>query len=131
MTAFAERCGVHDAARAAACETVLRRVRDERMDSVRVVWCDLHGHLRGKTLMPDALADALHDGVSMVGTLMLKDSSDRTVVPVFEPGAVPDGFGGAANLVLLPDPARFTPLPWAPGTRLAAGTALVQRRARR
>jgi glutamine synthetase len=113
LIAFAERCDVHDAARAAACDAVLQRVRQGGFDSVRVVWCDLHGSLRGKTLMPDALAGALANGVSLVATLMLKDSSDRTVLPVFEPGGAPAGFEGAANLVLLPDPARFTPLPWA------------------
>ncbi|MDH4051123.1 MAG: glutamine synthetase family protein [Rubrivivax sp.] len=116
MTPFAERCGQHDAARVAACEALLKRVRDERMDSVRLVWCDLHGSLRGKTLMPGALADALQQGVSLVATLMLKDSADRTVLPVFDPGGAPAGFAGAANLVLLPDPARFTPLPWAAGS---------------
>jgi glutamine synthetase len=115
---FAERCGVHDGARAAACGSVLRQVHARGLERVRVAWCDLHGLLRGKTLMPSALHAALHDGVGMVGTLMLKDTSDRTVFRVFEPAldAGLAGFAGAGNLLLLPDPARFTTLPWAPGT---------------
>ena len=123
MTSFAQRCGVHDAARAAACEALGRRLEASDVQRVRVAWCDGHGALRGKTLMPAAVAAALHEGVGMVGTLMLKDTSDRTVFPVFDGesaddagGAVPPGFGGACNLLLLPDPASFRVLPWAGGT---------------
>ncbi len=115
---LAERCGAQDGARAAACEAVLRRVHDERLERVRIAWCDLHGLLRGKTLMSAALPAALHDGVGLVGTVMLKDTSDHTVFKVFEPGLdeALAGFAGAANLLLLPDPTRFATLPWAPGT---------------
>lgn len=118
LGSFAERCGVHDAARQAACEHVLHEMRAHRLERVRIAWCDTHGVLRGKTLMPDALEDALHGGVGMVGTLMLKDSSDRTVYPVFDAtreGALP-GFEGACNLQLLPDPRSFRMLPWADAT---------------
>lgn len=85
---------------------------------VRIAWCDWHGLMRGKTLMPAAALQALADGVSMVSTIVLKDTSDRTAVPVFEPGAFEglSGFGMANNLVLHPDPASFRRLPWAPGT---------------
>jgi glutamine synthetase len=81
-------------------------------------WSDLHGALRGKTLMPDAVPAALAEGVSMVSTVMLKDTSDRTAYKVFEPGALAglSGFGFANNLLLLPDPASLRLLPWAPGT---------------
>jgi glutamine synthetase len=128
VTSFSARC-LHraglDAAslstRAAACEAVMRRVRDERIERIRVAWCDLHGLLRGKTLMPQALASALEDGVGLVGTLMLKDTGDRTAFPVFEPDGAPSGFAGAANLLLLPDPGSFRTLPWAPGTAWLQG----------
>ena len=116
MNSLAQRCGVHDAARASACAAVLQRLQQEPIERVRVAWCDGHGVLRGKTLMPHALASALHDGLGLVGTLLLKDTSDRTAFPVFEPGGAPAGFGGAANLLLLPDPQSFRLLPWAPGT---------------
>lgn len=99
----------------------MRRVRDERIERIRVAWCDLHGLLRGKTLMPQALASALEDGVGLVGTLMLKDTGDRTAFPVFEPDGAPSGFAGAANLLLLPDPGSFRTLPWAPGTAWLQG----------
>ncbi|MDP3375613.1 MAG: glutamine synthetase family protein, partial [Hydrogenophaga sp.] len=68
----------------------------------------------GKTLMAHAAIKALRDGAGMVGTMMLKDTADRTAWKVFEAGGTDDlpGFAGAANLMLLPDPTSFTALPW-------------------
>ena len=118
MTSLAQRCGIHDMPRAAACEQVLQAIAEQRIERVRIGWCDLHGVLRGKTLMPHAVSDALHDGLGMVSTVMLKDTSDRTVFKVFEPGLGDElpGFAQANNLLLLPDPASFRLLPWAPST---------------
>ena len=115
MTCFAERCGVFDAA---ALECLLGAVHEHRLERVRVAWGDLHGLWRGKTLMPSALASALRDGVGMVSTLMLKDTSDRTAFKIFEPGALAalPGFGAANNLLLLPDAASLHVLPWAERT---------------
>ena len=115
MTPFAERCGCHDAAANAA---LLQALQAEGIERVRIGWCDLHGVLRGKTLTLPALAGALEDGISMVSTVVLKDTSDRTAFKVFEPGALTalPGFGAANNLVLLPDPASVKRLPWAPRT---------------
>jgi glutamine synthetase len=118
MTTFAEACGIHDMPRASACEQVLQRIADERIERVRIAWCDLHGVLRGKTLMPHAVGDALHEGLGLVSTVMLKDTSDRTAYKVFEPGSLETlpGFGPANNLLLLADPVSFRVLPWAPRT---------------
>ena len=101
---------------------LLQRLRQGDIETVRVAWCDLHGALRGKTLIcgadAQAVADALDDGIGMVSTLLLKDTSERTAFRVFEPGALDalPGFGAANNLLLRPDPASFLELPWAPGT---------------
>ncbi len=86
--------------------------------SVRIAWLDWHGLYRGKTLLPAAAAEALERGVGMVSTIVLKDTSDRTAYPVFEPGALAElsGFGMANNLLLMPDAASFRRLPWASGT---------------
>ena len=115
-TSFAERCGIHDAARKLACEQLVRTIDASGIDRVRFVWCDLHGVTRGKTLMARAAARALREGVGMVSTLMLKDTSDRTAFKVFDRGGTASlpGFGQANNLLLLPDPASFHPLPWSP-----------------
>ncbi len=115
---FAQRCGIHDPNREQACAEVAARIEALGIERVRMGWCDVHGMLRGKTLMPHAAVRALREGLGMVGTLMLKDTSDRTVWKVFERGGTDGlpGFAGAANLMLLPDPASFTVLPWLPRT---------------
>jgi len=126
---FADACGragddpggaplLDASARAAAGDTVLRRIRDEGIEQIRIGWCDAHGVVRGKTLTPRAVARALASGVGMVSTILLKDTSDRTAWRVFEPGtgeALP-GFRFANNLLLLPDPRSFVVLPWAERT---------------
>lgn len=119
MTAsFAERCGIHDAAREQALQHTARLIEATGMELVRIVWCDLHGVTRGKTLVASAVAGALREGVGMVSTLLLKDTSDRTAFKVFEPGGAfgLPGFEFASNLLLLGDPASFKSLPWAEKT---------------
>ena len=118
MSVFAQRCDVHDAEREAACQQLARLIESSGVQQVRMGWCDVHGQLRGKTLMAHAAVKALREGVGMVGTMMLKDTSDRTAWKVFEAGGTEGltGFAGAANLMLLPDPASFTRLPWSEHT---------------
>ena len=115
---FAQRCGVDTPARAAAVAAAAERLQSGRIDQVRIAWCDLHGQTRGKTLMVPAALRALSEGIGMVSTLMLKDTSDRTAWKVFEPGGTDGlpGFGQANNLVLLPEPASLCALPWSPGS---------------
>ena len=93
-------------------------IESSRLELVRFAWCDTHGMLRGKTLTATAARRALRSGVGMVGTLMLKDSSDRTVFKVFEPGMAHElpGFEYASNLLLMPVPESFHILPWAAST---------------
>ena len=114
---FAQRCQVHDHQRQTDCEKAIAAMEAAGVHSVRFGWCDAHGQLRGKTLMVGAAIRALTEGIGMVGTLMLKDSGDRTAWSVFEPNQTQDipGFAGAANLMLLPDPNSFMVLPWADG----------------
>ena len=118
MSGFAERCGVHDAAREAALQQTAALIDASGLELVRFAWCDVHGVTRGKTLVASAAAKAMREGVGMVSTLMLKDTSDRTAFKVFEPGGTDSlpGFGQANNLLLLADPASFRQLPWAQGT---------------
>lgn len=118
MSSFAEQCGIHDAARQSALKHTAQRMDASGIELVRFAWCDLHGALRGKTLVASAAAQAMHDGVGMVSTLLLKDTSDRTAFKVFEAGGAAElpGFEFASNLLLLADPASFRELPWTPGT---------------
>jgi glutamine synthetase len=106
-------------------EDTLKRMAESDIQQVRLAWCDLHGDLRSKTLMPLAVEDALKNGIGMVGTLALKDTADRTAFKVFEAGgtsAIPE-FANAANLLLRPNLDSYQELPWAPGTAWLQGQA--------
>jgi glutamine synthetase len=118
MIPFAQRCGVHDEARERALREAARLIDYAGLELVRFVWCDLHGVTRGKTLVASAAARAMQEGVGMVSTLMLKDTSDHTAFKVFEPGGTADlpGFEFASNLLLLADPASIKQLPWTRST---------------
>ena len=128
MTSFAQRCGIHDAQREQALRRTTRLIDATGLELVRFVWCDLHGVTRGKTLVASAASQAMLEGVGMVSTLMLKDSSDRTAFKVFEPGGAAQlpGFEFASNLMLLADPASFRQLPWAQGTGWVRGQPWFQ-----
>ncbi len=104
-------------------EDTLKRMAASNITQVRLAWCDVHGELRSKTLMPLAVEDALHHGVGMAGALVLKDSSDRTAFKVFEADsmrALPQRAYGA-NLALRPVLESYQELAWAPGTAWMQG----------
>ena len=115
---FAEQCGQNTSYRQAEIQRVLALAQASGLEWIRLVWCDVHGSLRGKTWVTSELATAFKDGMSMVSTLMLKDTSDRTVYKVFEAEVKNElpGFEGASNVILLPDPSTFKILPWAEKT---------------
>jgi len=115
---FAQRCGLASQAREAAVQRCVRQIESTGLELVRIAWCDLHGATRSKTLVASAVGRALREGVGLVSSLMLKDTSDRTAFPVFEPGAAASvpGFEYASNLLLMPDPTSLRQLPWAERT---------------
>lgn len=104
----------------AAAEQMQRVVDELGIERVRVSFVDQHGILRGKTVTLQALAEALRDRVRAPSSLLLKDTSGHSVFPVFaaDVGLGVSGFSGAGNMVLVPDPVTFRPLPWSPGTAL-------------
>ena len=104
-------------------EDTLKRMAESDIQQVRLAWCDVHGDLRGKTLMPVAVEDALANGIGLVGTLALKDTSDRTAFKVFEAGGTTDfpELANAANLLLRPILDSYQELPWAKGTAWLQG----------
>ncbi|MGP2441044.1 glutamine synthetase family protein [Streptomyces sp. JW3] len=115
---FVERHGLWDERQHAAAGQ-LRRVIDELgLERVRFSFADQHGVLRGKTLTREAVPGALRSGVTAPSSLLLKDTSGRTVLPVFAGGdpLVSGRFAGAGDIVLVPDPTTFRVLPWADRT---------------
>jgi glutamine synthetase len=128
VTSFSERCGIHNPEREAALQRTARLIQASGLELVRFGWCDLHGVVRGKTLVASEAANALREGVGLVSTLMLKDTSDRTAFKVFEPGATAElpGFEFASNVLLLADPDSFRQLPWTPSTGWLQGQPWFQ-----
>jgi glutamine synthetase len=109
--------GTDDANRRAACAHVLEQIENHGLDTVRLAFADQHGVLRGKTLMAAQAASLLVNGCAMTSTLLAKDTSHRTVFPVWEPGAGLDmtEMEGAGDMMMLPDPETFRVLPWVEG----------------
>ena len=97
--------------------TRLRRIVEEKnLEIIRLSFPDQHGVLRGKTLVAREALASLENGCTITTTLLAKDTSHRTVFPVFTAGG---GFGmkemeGAADVLMVPDPTTFRVLPWAP-----------------
>ena len=115
---FVEWHGLWDDAQADAARAVEKAIKRKGLELVRFAFCDQHGTLRGKTLVAAEAVRALHSGVTMTSSLLAKDTSHRTVFPVFSAGAGLDlpAMQGVGNIVMVPDPATFRVLPWAEKT---------------
>jgi glutamine synthetase len=115
---FTDRFGTWDAGRAAAAAEVEARIREDDIQMVRVSFVDQHGTLRGKTLVAAELARALRAGVGCPSSILLKDTSDRTVFAAYsaDGGIGLSEMAGAADVLMVPDPTTFRRLPWAPHT---------------
>src|SRR5690606_41101307 len=118
MTSFVERFDVWSAEQARAGEDLAKRLASGEVEVVRFAFPDQHGILRGKTLVASEAIGALRGGVNMTTTLFAKDTSHLTVFPVFSAGGgfKFDGMQGAADFVMVADPATFRILPWSPRT---------------
>ena len=95
-----------------------KEIEARGLKTIRFSFADQHGVLRGKTLAAAEAKGALERGVTVTSTLLLKDTSHRTVFPAFTPGG---GVGmaelqGAADVLMVPDVATFKVLPWASDT---------------
>jgi len=115
---FVDRHGLWTDAQRAAARHVLQEISMRGIELVRFSFPDLHGILRGKTIAAAFVPQALANGVSVVSTLFAKDTSNKTVFPVFTPGGglgMP-GMEGGGDAIIVADPATFRVLPWAPKT---------------
>ncbi|MGA7810998.1 glutamine synthetase family protein [Bradyrhizobium sp.] len=101
-----------------AAQRLRRIVEEQKLETIRLSFADQHGILRGKTLVASEALASLESGCSITTTMLAKDTSHRTVFPVFTAGG---GFGmkemeGAADVLMVPDPLTFRVLPWSPAT---------------
>jgi len=115
---FVERHGLWSAEQKEAAARLRSIVEEQKLDVIRLSFPDQHGILRGKTLVAGEALATLESGCSITTTMLAKDTSHRTVFPVFTAGG---GFGmremeGAADVLMVADPSSFRVLPWVPGT---------------
>jgi glutamine synthetase len=97
---------------------LLREIADRGIETVRFSFADQHGLLRSKSIAAAEVPAALERGVGFPSSLLAKDTSNKTVFPVFTAGA---GFGmseleGAADALMVADASTWRVLPWAPRT---------------
>jgi glutamine synthetase len=117
-TSFVERHGLWSEEQFEAAKRAETLIEEQGLEVVRLSFPDQHGVLRGKQVMAADAARVLRNGCTITTTLLAKDTSHRSVFAVFTPGG---GFGmpqmqGGADFVMIPDPATFRVLPWAPKT---------------
>lgn len=112
---FVSRHGLWSEAQEKAAIEVERAIKANKLEVVRFSFADQHGVLRGKTLVASEAISAMRNGVNMTSTLLAKDTSHKSVFPVFTAGG---GFGmaemqGGADFTMIADPTTFRILPWA------------------
>jgi glutamine synthetase len=115
---FVERHGLWNDAQREAARDVEAAIRQRGLEVVRLAFPDLHGILRGKTIVASEAPAVMENGCGIASTLLLKDTSHRTVFPVFAAGDNPqiEGMRGAGDVFMVADPTTFRILPWAPST---------------
>jgi glutamine synthetase len=115
---FVERHGLWSSEQKEAASHLRRIVEEQKLEVIRFSFPDQHGILRGKTLVASEALASLESGCTITTTMLAKDTSHRTVFPVFTAGG---GFGmremeGAADVLMVPDPTSFRVLPWVAAT---------------
>ena len=108
------RYGLLDKQSADASLSLVSAVEHSGLETIRLLFADQHGILRGKTVVASALPSVLANGLGVPGTLLLKDTSHRTSFPVWtDTTSEHTGpLAGAADVLLVPEPATFRELPW-------------------
>ena len=110
---FVDRHGLWTAEQEEAATRIEQEVKAQGIEMVRLSFAEQHGLLRGKSIVASEFPSILRGGCNIVSTLLAKDTSHRTVSPVFTPGG---GFGleemgGGGDIVMVPDPTTFRVLP--------------------
>jgi glutamine synthetase len=87
-------------------ETIVQQAHNSGVRLVRFLYCDNGGTIRGKATALSGLGARLSDGIGLTVAMMAMNSLDQ-LQPV-------DGMGPVGEIRLLPDPATFALLPYAP-----------------
>jgi glutamine synthetase len=115
---FIERHGLYSDEQKDSAQKVEAEIREKGLRQIRISWGDQHGIARGKTLTVDAFSAALRNGKDFQSAVLIMDTTNNIIVPLFVPGG---GFGipemtGYPDTILVPDPTTFRVLPWAQRT---------------
>ncbi len=89
-----------------------------KAELVRLVFPDQHGVLRGKAVLANCFLSILSNGLGLPSTLLLKDTAQKTVFPVWAPDQdfVANQFFGAADMIAVPDFSALAKLEGSKGT---------------
>jgi glutamine synthetase len=93
-----------------------RRIEADDLKLVRLAWADPHGAARAKAVTVPVFLAALESGYNINAATTTLDSANARIFASFTRGG---GMGlaemtGSPNLTIVPDPATFRVLPWAP-----------------
>lgn len=114
---FVARHGLAQDGRAARIDDIRQRLAEADIRLVRMAWADTHGAARAKAVTVPVFLDALVDGFNInVATFTLDGAGGRVFASFTKGGGMGlDEMTGSPNLHVVPDPATFRLLPWAPG----------------
>src|SRR3954466_2705788 len=114
---FIDKHGLWTDEQKARAEEIKRRLATGELKYIRLAWSDTHGYSRAKTLTVPAFLSALTAGHNIgVATTTLDSAGARVFASFTRGGGMGlDEMTGSPNLTVVPDPATFRTLPWAPG----------------
>jgi glutamine synthetase len=114
---FIERHGLWTDEQRRQAEELKRRVETEKLQLVRLAWADPHGASRAKAVTVPVFLTALESGYNINVATTTLDSANARIFASFTRGGGMglDEMTGSPNLTIVPDPATFRVLPWAPG----------------
>ncbi len=117
-TGFIAAAGAWNDAQAERAGQLPALIGDKGIRTVRVVYSDQHGLMRGKALSAENFLLALENGVAETVANLGKDTANIPVVPLFDRdgGFGMEQMGGGGDMLLVPDPLTLKILPWAPDT---------------
>lgn len=113
---FIEKHGLWSGEARAQAAELRKRVAGEKLELVRLAWADPHGASRAKAVSVPVFLEALSGGYNInVATTTLDSAGGRVFRSFTRGGGMGlDEMTGSPNLVIVPDPATFRVLPWAP-----------------
>jgi glutamine synthetase len=91
----------------AAIDSAVKQAQDAQLKLVRFLYADHGGIIRGKSAGPARLRERMASGIGHTVAMMAMNMLDH-LQPV-------DGMGPVGEVRIVPDPATFTALPYAPG----------------